>query len=551
MMQSLFDFRQAETSQNLAIEAAPGIGKTLAYLLPAAYQATPANKVLISTSTLLLQEQIMDNEMTRLRKMLPFELQVSSLKGKTNIVHLEKLAALTLEALTKKESLIMMSIYVWLTETETGDISELSQAQNFDFLWEKLTFESHEAPLKGKWADDDFFAFNNKKAEQSSLIVTNHSFLSHHIDDLAIFDHCESINLILDEAHQFPRVYQDAHKKSVALSILKRRLKRFGYFLRDYREAIEKDPNGDSLDYDLFNLEFAIDQLQQECAQSEEVLMRSLIHEVGEKGEVFLDENFLVENGLKKIFKKMYQYIQETRLAAMRCLDKAGLRNDPVMGPRAKALLDDLDAIQIKLHYFFEERVGTYHVLHYTWDNDLLSLAIEINQINFSEEIHSKIKERFSRTVYLSSTLRVDGSLDYFKNKIGEAELQEAYFASPYKLSERLRIFLPTDITAITSLDDKQAARQIVSTLQEIVLPQQGKAFGSCSPPTACWRKSITSSKMLSLPDSRVRKYSLKVFPAAGEGCTIGSCRPRLRFCWALLLTGKASTFPIKLLRSW
>ena len=477
MMQSLFDFHQAETSRNLAIEAAPGIGKTLAYLLPAAYQATPANKVLISTSTLLLQEQIMDNEMTRLRKMLPFELQVSSLKGKTNIVHLEKLAALTLEALTKKESLIMMSIYVWLTETETGDISELSQAQNFDFLWEKLTFESHEAPLKGKWADDDFFAFNNKKAEQSSLIVTNHSFLSHHIDDLAIFDHCASINLILDEAHQFPRIYQDAHKKSVALSILKRRLKRFGYFLRDYREAIEKSPNGDSLDYDLFNLEFAIDQLQQECAHSEEVLMRSLIHEVGEKGEVYLDENFQIENGMKKNFKKMHKYIQETRLAAMRCLDKAGLRNDPVMGPRAKALVDDLDAVQINLQYFSEERLGTYHVLHYSWNNDLLSLVIEINQIDLSDEIHSKIKERFSRTVYLSSTLKVDDSLDYFKNKIGEVELQEAYFASPYKLSERLRIFLPTDIAAITSLDDKQAAKQIVATMQEIVLPQQGKAL--------------------------------------------------------------------------
>jgi ATP-dependent DNA helicase DinG len=477
MMQSLFDFHLAATRQNLAIEAAPGIGKTLAYLLPAAYQATPQNKVLISTSTLLLQEQIMDNEMTRLRQMLPFELQVSSLKGKTNIVHLEKLAALTLESLTKKEALIMMSIFVWLTETESGDISELSQAQNFDFLWEKLTYESHEAPLKGKWADDDFFSFNNKKVEHSSLIVTNHSFLSHHIDDLAIFGQAKSIALILDEAHQFPRVYQDAHKKSVALSILKRRLKRFGYFLRDFREAIEKDPDGDSLDYDLFNFEFAVDQLLQECAHSEEVLMRSLINEVGEKGEVYLDEHFQIENGMKKIYKKMHQYIQETRLAAMRCLDKVDLGNDPVMGPRAKALVDDLDVVQGNLLYFFEDRPGTYHVLHFNWANDLLSLAIEINQLDISEEIHSKIKERFSRTVYLSSTLKVDNSLDYFKNKIGEAELQEAHFNSPYNLSERLQIFLPTEMTAITTLDDRKAAKQIVSTLRGIVLPQQRKAL--------------------------------------------------------------------------
>nr|WP_319218705.1 helicase C-terminal domain-containing protein [uncultured Trichococcus sp.] len=477
MMQTLFDFQQAEATRNLAIEAAPGIGKTLAYLLPAAYQATPENKVLISTSTLLLQEQIMDNELVRLRKMLPFELQVSSLKGKTNIIHLEKLAALPLESLTKKESLIMMSIYVWLTETETGDISELSQAQSFDFLWEKLTFESHEAPLKGRWSDDDFFSFNNKKAEQASLIITNHSFLSHHIDDLAIFDQCESIKLILDEAHQFPRVYQDAQKKSVALSILKRRLKRFGYFLRDFREAMENGTESDSLDYDLFNLEFAVDQLQQECANLEEMLMRSLTNEVEEKGEVFLDEKFQVETGMKKILKKMHKYIQETKLAAMRCLDKTSLSNDPLMGPRAKALLDDLKAVRDNLQYFIEDRPGTYHVLHYTWGNDLLSLRIEMNQIDLSEEIHTKINERFSRTVYLSSTLKVDDSLEYFKNKVGEAELQEAYFSSPYNLGERLRIFLPTDIKAITSLEDKQAAGQIVSTLQEIVLPQQVKAL--------------------------------------------------------------------------
>jgi len=55
--------------------------------------------------------------------------------------------------------------------------------------------------------------------------------------------------------------------------------------------------------------------------------------------------------------------------------------------------------------------------------------------------------------------------------------LQEGHFDSPYNLSERLRIFLPDDITAITCLDDKRAASQIVLTLQEIVLPQQRKAL--------------------------------------------------------------------------
>ncbi|CZQ82085.1 helicase C-terminal domain-containing protein [Trichococcus ilyis] len=477
MMQTIFDFQHAGTSRNLAIEAAPGIGKTLAYLLPAAFRATPESKIMVSTSTLLLQEQIMENELTRLRKMVPFELQVSSLKGKTNIIQLEKLAGLVLESLTKKESLIMMSIFVWLTETETGDVSELSQAQNFDFLREKLTYESQEPPLTGRWADDDFYAFNNQKAEKSSLIVTNHSFLSHHIDDPAVFGQSSAMTLILDEAHQFPRIYQDAHKRKFALSILKRRLRRFGYFLKDFREAAEKDPAAESLDYDLFNFEFAIDRSHQACAESEELLVQALIREIGEKGEVYLDEHFLVENGLKKIFRKMHQYLQETRLAGLRCMEKANLSADAVVGPRAKALLHDLAAVQEELQHFLEAREGSYHVLQYAWEHDLLTLAIELNRIDFSEEIHSKINERFARAIYLSSTLRVDDCLDHFKSKIGETELQEAIFASPYDLKERLRIFLPRGITNITRLEDKQAAKQIVSTLLETALPLQRKTL--------------------------------------------------------------------------
>lgn len=52
---------------------------------------------------------------------------------------------------------------------------------------------------------------------------------------------------------------------------------------------------------------------------------------------------------------KIHRYILEPRLMAMRCLDKSCLRNDPVMC-RAKALLDDLDAVQVNLQYFFQER---------------------------------------------------------------------------------------------------------------------------------------------------------------------------------------------------
>ncbi|CZQ84774.1 dead/deah box helicase [Trichococcus palustris] len=478
MMGAVSDFMDEPPEENLAIEAAAGIGKTLAYLLPVAFHATPENKVVISTSTLLLQEQILDKEMHQLKRMLPFELLVSSLKSKGNLIHLEKIAKLQLDTLAKKESLVMMSIFVWLTETLTGDINELSQSHTVDLLGQKLTYSSQDAPLTGVWEQDDFYASNNRKAEKASIIVTNHAFLSHHIQDIAFLQSANNMTLLLDEAHQFPRIFQESLKETFELSLLKRRMRRFAMYLRDFREGEEKNRGDNQLLYDLFNFEFAVDQFYQALSDAEELLMESFAADrKGKQGSIYLEREFQAEQRVIKMDKKLKQYVSEVIFSGERCLVNTGALDDPMLGLRGQSLLKETESVKRMLDDFLSDDETIYYVLICTWENDVLSLKIEKNYLRSSEKIRQLLHDSFGKIIYVSSSLRVDGTFAYFKEKVGEPSLRELTYASPYNLAERLKIFVPADISAITSLEDKEAAKQIVQMLQQIVLPLQRKAL--------------------------------------------------------------------------
>jgi len=478
MMASVYDFIGRPQKDNLGIEAAAGIGKTLAYLLPAAYYATPDNKVIISTSTLLLQEQILDKEIPQLRGLLPFELQVSSLKSKVNLIHLEKIAQIKLETLVKKESLVMMSVFVWLTETDTGDINELSQSHTIDLLGEKLTFSHEDSPLTGVWKSDDFYTFNNRKAEKASIIVTNHAFLSHHIADIAFLKADNTLTLIVDEAHQFPRIMQETLKMTFDLSVLKRRMRRFGMYLRDFREGEEKNCGGNQLLYDLFNFEFAVDQFYQGLADFEEVLWELFIEESHEKkGSIYLEGKFSSDHRVLKFDKKLKQYLNEILFSGERCLGNADLKSEPMLELRGRSLVQELKAVKQVMDSFLTDEEMIYYVLFYSRENDVLSLKIEKNHLESPKNMQQLLHSTFEKIAYISSSLRVDGTFAYFKEKIGEASLQELYYDSPYNLSERLKIFIPTDIKPIQLLEDKAAAKQIVRMIESVVLPLQRKAL--------------------------------------------------------------------------
>ena len=116
------------TEKHAVIEGGTGIGKSLAYLLPTLYFSINRNQpVMISTYTIQMQDQILNNEIGRLSKIVPFPFRASILKGRSNYLNMLKFEQSLREDEVYYDSVMAkMQLLVWLIYTNTGDLDELN-----------------------------------------------------------------------------------------------------------------------------------------------------------------------------------------------------------------------------------------------------------------------------------------------------------------------------------------------------------------------------------------------------------------------------------------
>ncbi|MSQ61440.1 MAG: DEAD/DEAH box helicase [Dehalococcoidia bacterium] len=192
--------------QHLLVEAGTGTGKSLAYLIPAAlYAMRNETRIIISTNTIALQQQLMDKDVPALRAMLGEEgerLRVAQLKGRANYLCLRRFTALRHGGpFTVEEARLLARLSVWLPHTETGDRAELNLTMAEDGAWARVAAnESCGAACVGLTGAPCFLARQRRRAEGAHLLVVNHALLLSDIVSgghvLAEYDH-----LIIDEAH--------------------------------------------------------------------------------------------------------------------------------------------------------------------------------------------------------------------------------------------------------------------------------------------------------------------------------------------------------------
>ena len=117
-----------QNHEHALIEAATGIGKSLGYLVPAAIHAKQTGKpVVISTYTTLLQQQMINRDIPLLEKIFPFPVKAAVLKGRSHYLSIRKFKHILQEDDDNYDSVLAKAqILVWLTDTETGDLSEIN-----------------------------------------------------------------------------------------------------------------------------------------------------------------------------------------------------------------------------------------------------------------------------------------------------------------------------------------------------------------------------------------------------------------------------------------
>ncbi len=215
-----------ETPRHLAVEAGTGVGKTFAYLLPAIDQILRNRKrVVISTHTIALQEQLIARDIPFLRDALRVDFQAELVKGRQNYLGLRrvKLASDRQNKLFNATQLrVLHAIEEWAYRTQDGSLSDLADAPSFD-VWEKVRSE-HGNCLGRRCATYEacFYQRARRRAQEAQLLVANHALL---VSDLLLRRAGASVLpdydlLVVDEAHMLESVAVDHFGTRIAASQL-------------------------------------------------------------------------------------------------------------------------------------------------------------------------------------------------------------------------------------------------------------------------------------------------------------------------------------------
>lgn len=224
-------YQSFKNEQHALIEAGTGVGKSLGYLLPAAYFAKEKSlPVVVSTHTTQLQEQILYKEIPQLEKMLPFSLKSVLLKGRSHYICLDKFSRTLIEENDNYDTtLTKMQILVWLTDTETGDRDELNLSSGGNIFWNKIKSEQTIFTRNSLWKERDFYLRAKTEAVKADIIITNHSlFLSDLKAESSILPDFHFA--IIDEGHHFEKVASQFFGHSLDYLTTRLLLAQFGQY---------------------------------------------------------------------------------------------------------------------------------------------------------------------------------------------------------------------------------------------------------------------------------------------------------------------------------
>lgn len=201
--------RAIQTNHHLVVEAGTGTGKTFAYLVPA---LSSGGRVIVSTGTRALQDQLYHKDLPVVRKALSRGVQTALLKGRGNYLCRYRLdQTLASGRLSDRRQVTHLNrIQQWAGRTRHGDIAEISSVPEDSPLWYRVTSTAENClGQECAFFQDCFVLKARRRAMEAELVVVNHHLL---LADMVVRE--EGFGellpgaelLILDEAHQLPEI---------------------------------------------------------------------------------------------------------------------------------------------------------------------------------------------------------------------------------------------------------------------------------------------------------------------------------------------------------
>ena len=455
---------------HLIAEAGTGVGKSFAYLIPAilAAQAEQGNekkkrRIIVSTHTISLQEQLIQHDIPFLQSVLPVEFSAVLVKGRGNYISLRRLEKAVQRS--SQKSLFepdgqrqLAKIRQWAHKTTDGSRSDLPFQPASDVWDEVLSDHGDCLGKKCPSHGDCFYYAARRRVWNADLLIVNHALffsdLSLRRDDASILPEYDTV--IFDEAHTIESVAADHLGLSVSEGQVDYLMNRL------YNEQANRG----------LLITHNLKDAQKQASKIRSAAMQFFI-DTGEWAERFCRKNgrlmrpIDVPNELTTELNTLAVMIGE---AAARATSEANQVELKSAGDRCRLLANNIQSWTLQSaenSVYWVERSGTYRQRL-----TLLSAPVEVGPI-LREHLYNA-----TPTVIMTSATLATGEKDFsfFRSRIGLTEGRDIRLGSPFNYQQQTRLILSTNI-ADPAVDPKRFEQQCCERIQRHLLETQGRAF--------------------------------------------------------------------------
>ncbi|EMA2446725.1 ATP-dependent DNA helicase [Vibrio fluvialis] len=437
-------------SSQLVVEAGTGTGKTFAYLVPALLSG---KKVIISTGSKNLQEQLFHRDLPLMVGALGFHGNVALLKGRANYLCLDRLSRQMVESHTNEADPTLLTQLVkvrsWASETKTGDLGECDDLPEDSLVIPTITSTNDNCLGKECPSYQDCFVSKaRRKAMEADVVVVNHHLF---LADLAIKETGfgelipEADVFIFDEAHQLPDIASQYFGQSVSSRQIQELAKdiEIGY-RTEAKDMRQLQKVGDKLVQSAMDLRIVLGEPGYRGNWREAMQSPSISREI----ERVLDSlNFAID-------------VLKLALGRSQLLDTAFERANLIKG-RIERVCD----VSITGYSYWYDTTPRHFSLH-------------ITPLTVADKFHEQMEMKQGAWIFTSATLAVNDDFGHFTHRLGLTPTAQFSLPSPFDYEQQAKLCVPRYLPEPNS---PGLADKLVRMLAPVIEQNQGRCFFLCT----------------------------------------------------------------------
>jgi len=460
--------RALEKSKPVVIEAATGVGKSLAYLLPSIiFALEQGRKAIISTHTINLQEQLLHKDLPILAQLLkhrPFKAEL--LKGRGNYLcpsRLERAMHGTPDLFSTTEQDDLKRIWEWAAKTKDGTLSDLDFSPSAK-VWSQVCSEAHVCTPRRCGGTACFYQAARRRMAEADVLVLNHSLfftLLSSTEDLLPEDAnflLPNDFLIVDEAHTIENVAARA----------------FGLHLSEYQLRFELQR--------LFNPRTRKGYFPHHGDGPAALAVKDALDASEEFFRALQERSHFPHPSSREFRVREPNLVDDTlSIPLEKVVDHAKRVGDAAKNEHTRLELHDLArrlaAAKNTVSIFLEQTEEEHVYWTERSQGDTPSVSMHSAPIDISAQLKGLFFRGDRACVLTSATLGVGGQgddLGYFRNRVGADSTVAIRIESPFDFNKQMRLYLARNIPAPGTKEHEAAMPQWIEHFLEM---SQGRAF--------------------------------------------------------------------------